>query len=96
MKKYTLWCPNCDAALPARLWDNMDWECGECGESGTFTARPDTMMNTLRHKHVDDLCRWAEMTAAQIIAEVGVQKYLEIAKEIAEMYQPTPDNDLPF
>jgi hypothetical protein len=95
MRQYTTHCPNCDTDLPIRLWDGTEWQCTRCGELVTFTARPETSFVSLRDKHVDDLCRWAEMTAAQVIAEVGVQKYLEIAREIAEMCQPTP-NDLPF
>ena len=96
MKKYTEWCPNCDAKLPARLWDGRDWDCAECGEYGTFHARPDTMTSTLRHKHVDDLCRWSEMAEAEVIAEVGVERYLQIRQEIDEILRPLPANDLPF
>jgi ribosomal protein L37AE/L43A len=28
-------CPNCDAPLGKRIFPGDDWECTECGESGT-------------------------------------------------------------
>jgi len=36
--QYIKWthCPNCDASLPRPVGLGEDWDCGDCGERGTY------------------------------------------------------------
>jgi len=37
--RFVIYCPNCDAEFPARVAMGEEWECQECGDSGTAKAR---------------------------------------------------------
>ena len=83
---YTECCPNCDLELPSRVWDGQAWYCQECEEYGTFHAAANTMTSALRHPRMDILLRYAALTEAELVKEVGVEKYFLIKEEIYDYF----------